>query len=195
MNLSYGGPPNASLVEFSRAGDVFCAYSANVTALPAYSATALGPILFNGTGLPNLSGIYPEKKAYILGIGLAVTTASAAAVAVGLTWGSQLTTPPVQNISIAATTAITLVSCTYATNKQPSCSAYNAGTVASAGYGFLPLVSLPTTALTALPVTDVWIPIDGAIVLQAGGWCALAASATATTSVLQYSIVWCESQK
>ena len=73
--------------------------------------------------------------------------------------------------------------------------AYNAATIKTAGYGYLPLVSVPTTALTALPLTDVWIPLDGAIVIPAGGWVALAASATATTSVLQYSIVWAETTK
>jgi hypothetical protein len=191
MNLSYGGPPNASLIEFSRAGDVFCAYSAGPTSLPAYSATALGPILWNGTS----SSVTPAKKAYILGISVAITTASAAAVGIGLTWGSQLTAPPVQNPPISATTAVTLVTSTYATNKQPSMTAYNAGTVATAGYGFWPLLSIPTTALTALPITEVWIPIDGAIVLPVGGWVALAASATATTAALQYCIVWCESAK
>lgn len=187
MNLSYGGPQTASLVEFARAGDVFCAYSAAVTSLPAYTATALGPILWNGTSVPGPQGPYPEKKAFILGVGIALTTGSGAAVGVGLTWGSQLTAAPVQNTPIAATTAVTLVSATYAfgNSKAPSCTAYNSGTVAAAGVGFLPLMALPTTAVTATNPYNCWIPIDGAIVLPAGGWVALAASATATSAVLQ----------
>jgi hypothetical protein len=181
MELSHGGGASASLYEYARGASVYCAYAAGATALPAYTATALGPLLWNGaTGGP------PQLKAVLIGVGLAVTTASAAAVAVGLTWGSGQTTAP------SSTTAITLVSSTYANGKQPSCTAYGAGTVSAAGYSFLPLVNLDTAALTATPVENLWIPIDGMIVLPQGSWCALAASATATTSVLQVSFVWAE---
>jgi polygalacturonase len=195
MNLSYGNPNNSSMVEFSRSADLFCAYSANVTSLPAYSATSLGPILYNGT---NPTNAYPEKKVIVLGISLALTTASGAAVAVGLCWGSQLTagnTAVPASITGTAGNGATLVSSTYPINKQPSASAYNSGNVLAAATGFWPLASLPTTAITALPVDTGWIPIDGGIVLPAGTWVALAASATATSAVLQYSILWAETTK
>ena len=149
MFLGYGNPNSSSLVEFSRSTDAFCSYSANVTSLPAYTATVLGPILYNGAQPPGQSGVYPERKAIIIGISVSLTTASGADVAVGLAWGSQLTGNPVQNTPIAATTAATLTSATYCGNKQPAMQSYSAGTVASAATGFLPLVSLPTTAITA----------------------------------------------
>jgi hypothetical protein len=126
---------------------------------------------------------------------LSLSVASAAAVGVGLAWGTQLTGVPVTNPAPSATTAVTLVSSTYSGNRQPSCTAYNAATVSAAATGFLPLVSTPTTALTALPIANLWIPLDGVIVLPSGGWVALAASATATTSQFQYGIVWAESTK
>ncbi len=186
MELSWGGAATSSLLEFSRTGNVFCAYSAGVTSLPAYSATALGPILWNGATQN------PQLKAVIIGVGISLTTASGAAVGIGLTWGSQLTTFPVQNTPIAATTAVTLTSSTLVNGPAPQCTAYNAGTVASAGKGYMQLMNVPTTAVTALPLADAWIPIDGAIIIPQGGWVALAASATATSAVLQYSIVWAE---
>lgn len=185
MELSFGDASHSSLYELSRGADVFCAYSAGVTSLPAYTATALGPLVWNGnTGNPQI-------KAVIIGIGITLTTASGAGggVAVGLTWGNAQPTAP------TSTTAVTLVSSTYATGKQPTCTAYNAGTVAAAGLGFLPLVNLDTAALTANPLSEMWIPIDGMIVIPQNSWVGLAASATATTSVLQYSIVWAEQKK
>src|ERR1700749_1134873 len=196
MFLGYGNPNSSSLVEFSRSIDCFSAFSLNVTSLPAYSATALGPILYNGSGAP---GPYPEKKVIIFGISVCLTTASGADVAVGLAWGSQLTAspPPIGQPPIAATTPITLVGATYPnqTLRAPVASAYNAGTVATAATNFLPLLTLPTTAITALNLNSGWIPLDEAIVLPAGGWVALAASATATSAVLQYAIVWGETTK
>lgn len=180
MELSFGDATHQSLYELSRGGSVFCAFSTAVTSLPAYSATALGPLLWNGnTG-------NPQVKAVLIGISVTVTVASAAAVAVGLTWGNAQSTAP------TTTTAPTLVTSTYATGKQPSCTAYISGTVAAAGLGFIPLVNLDTTALTANPINRMWIPLDGLIVLPQGSWCALAASATATTAALQCSMVWAE---
>lgn len=178
MNLSFGGSATASLYEHARNINVYTAFFSGVTALPAYSATALGPILYNG----NTQN--PQLKLAIIGVSIAVTTASAAAVSVGLAWG--------KSIAPAATTAATLISSTYATNKQPSANAYISGTVSAAPVGFLPLATLDTAALTAQPLENMWIPIDGAIVIPQGSYLALAAGATATTSVLDVGIMWAE---
>jgi hypothetical protein len=180
MNLSFGSAQTASIYDHARSANVFCAYSAAVAGLPAYTATTLGPILWNG-----ISG-NPQVKVVVLGVSVTVTVASAAAVAVGLAWGNA------QPLAPTANTAATLVSCMYASGKQPLASSYISGTVAQAALGFIPLVNLDTTALTAQPIENMWIPLDGMIVLPVGSWCALAASATATTSALQYSIVWTE---
>lgn len=197
MFLGYGNPNCSSMVEFARSADCFCAFSANVTSLPAYTSLALGPILFNASQPPNQNSAYQERKAIILGVSINLTTASGADVAVGLAWGSQITTPPVTNPGLTATTPVTLVSATYPNMnpKQPAMQTFNAATVSTAATGFLPLITLPTTAITALNLETGWIPLDGGIVIPVGGWVALAASATATTSVLQYSIVWGETTK
>lgn len=180
MNLSFGGAATASLVEHSRQGNVFCSYSTGVTSLPAYTATALGPMIWNG----NTQN--PQLKAVLIGISVAVTTASGAAVSVGLVWGKGQTTP------LGATTAATLTSSTLANGNAPTCSSYISATVKTAGIGYMPLVSLPTTAITALPLADVWIPLDGSIIIPQGSWVALAAGATATSAVLDVAMVWAE---
>jgi hypothetical protein len=178
MYLAHGGGATASLYEYARAASVYSAFFSGVTSLPAYSATALGPIVYNGATQN------PQLKTIIIGISIAVTTASAAAVSVGLAWG--------KSVPITATTHPTLVTCTYANGKQPACNAYISGTVSLAPLGYLPLVNLDTTALTAQPLENMWIALDGGIVIPQGSFVALAAGATATTSVLDVGIMWAE---
>jgi hypothetical protein len=178
MDLKYGSGPAASLYHYAHGSSVYVAYATGVTALPAYSATTLGPILYNGnTG-------NPPRKAVIIGITVGLTTASAAAVSVGLAGG----------VSVAPinTTAITLASSTNEFGKLPTMSVYGAGTVSAAPLMYWPLVNLDTAALTANSLENMWIPLDGGIVVRQGSYIALAASATATTSVLEFGIVWAE---
>jgi hypothetical protein len=180
MELAIGGSGTASLYHYARQGQVFISYAAGVTALPAYSATALGPILWNGNTQT------PQMKAVLIGISIAVTTASAAAVAVGLVGGIGQTAAP------TSTTAATSVACSLVNGAQPTCTFYKAGTVSNAGGFFLPIFTMDTAALTAQPMGDIYVPLDGTIVVPQGSYIALAASATATTSVLQVGFVWME---
>lgn len=180
MELAIGGSGTASAYHYARQGQIFAAYATGVTGLPAYTATALGPILWNGTTKT------PQLKAALIGVSIAVTTASAAAVAVGLVGGIGQSAAP------TSTTAATTVASTLINGSQPSCTFYNAGTVTNAGNMFLPLFTLDTAALTAQPMGDIYVPLDGTIVVPQGSYIALAASATATTSVLQVGFVWME---
>src|SRR5579863_4620893 len=100
MEMSHGSGADASLFEYSRNAKVFCSFNSGVTSLPAYSAKALGPIIYNGATQN------PQLKAVLIGLSVAVTTASGAAVSIGLAWGT--------TILPAATTASTLITCTYA---------------------------------------------------------------------------------
>lgn len=178
MYMAKGGATTASLYDMSRAGNVYCAFFSGASALPAYSATALGPILYNGSiGSPQL-------KVTIIGVSAVVTTASAAAVSVGLAWG--------QSIPIAKTTAATLVTSSYANGKQPASNAYLAGTVSAAALGYLPLMTLGTAAVTAQPLENMWVVLDGGLVLPQGSFCAVAAGATATSSALDIGLMWLE---
>lgn len=171
----------ASAYNFARFGRVYTAYAAGITALQAYTATTLtGPILWNGntTDAPS--------KAILLGVSISVTTASAAAVAVGIAGGIGQSAAP------TSTSAATLVSSTYVTGAQPKCTFYNTGTVTNAPGFFLPLYEVGTTALTAESLSNIYIPIDGMIIVPPKSYICLAASATATTSVLQVGFVWAE---
>ena len=178
MYLSHGSGQNASLYEYARRGLVFCSYNIGVASLPAYTAKALGPLIYNG----NVGS--PQLKSVLIGVSITVTTASSAAVSVGIAWGT--------SIAPITTTASTLISSTYATNIQPTCSSYISGTVSTAPQGYLPLTSLDTTALTAESLSNLWIPLDGAIVIPQGSYAALVAGATASNSVLDVGLVWAE---
>lgn len=180
MNLSFGAGDSASAYSFARRREAYIAYAKDVTALPAYTAKALGPILWNGAG--NVS----RNKVILLGVSIAVTTASAAAVAVGVVTGTGQPNAPI------TTTAATLMSSSYGDGSQPGATFYNAGTVVNAPNTFLPVFTLDTAALTVQTSANMFVPLDGLFVIPPGSYIALAASATATTSVLQVGFVWAE---
>lgn len=180
MDLKTGGASTASLYAHSRAGTVYAAYATGVTALPAYTATALGPLLWNG------STQNPQLKAVLIGLTIAVTTASTAAVSIGIVGGNLQPGTP------GSTTAITKVGSTYLSGKQPTCTAYKAATISVAGNVYQPLFTLDTEALTANPAGPTYLPLDGLFVVPQGSWIAVAAGATASTSVLDIGLVWAE---
>jgi hypothetical protein len=72
----------------------------------------------------------------------------------------------------------------------PACTAYRVGTVAAAGNFFHPLGHLHTGALTVDTDGMHWIDIGGLFVIPQGGWISFAASATASTTVGNFGIVW-----
>jgi len=182
-NLSVG-IAGSSYYEWARKGQIFVA-TATITAPVIYTTAAGtgGPLLWNNSP-SNTSTV----DAVILAVSAGVTVASTVAANLGLTGNSGQTAAP------TSTTAIGSVASTYigGAGVLPDCSVYSVGTVTNAGNFFMPTHTLDTGALTTIPAALNWVGIEGAIVVAPGGWCSVAASATATTAVLTVGLMWVE---
>lgn len=157
-------------------GNVYTAH-AIVTAPVIYTTAAGtgGPLLWNGSTTVNAS---------ILAVGWGVSTVSTVAAILGLTGNTGQTAAP------GSTTAIDSVKNCYLGGGGPACTAYRVGTPSSAGNFFFPLGDLNTGALTTRPGSMNWVDIGGMFVIPQGGWISFAASATASTTVGNFAIVW-----
>ena len=159
-------------------GNVFMAH-AIVTAPVIYTTAAGtgGPLLWNGS---------TTHKAAILAVGWGVSTVTTVAAIIGLTGGTGQTSAP------ATTTAVDSVKNCYLGGAAPAVSAYRIGTPSAAGGFFLPLGDVNTGALTTRPGSMNWIDLGGMFVVPQYGWISFAASATASTTVGNFGIVWSE---
>ena len=159
-------------------GALFTAH-AIVTAPVIYTTAAGtgGPLLWNGS---------TTHKAVILAVGFGISTVTTVAAVLGLTGGTGQTSAP------GSTTAIDSVRNCYLGGAAPACTAFRVGTPAAAGNFFHPIASLHTGALTATNVHIDWIDVGGMFVVPPTGWIPWAASATASTTVGNFGLVWAE---
>lgn len=157
-------------------GRLFTAH-AIVTAPVIYTTAAGtgGPLLWNGSSTHKLA---------ILAVGWGISTVSTVAAILGLTGGTGQTSAP------SSTTAVDSVKNCLLGGAAPAASAYRVGTVSAAGNFFHPLGDLQTGALTTRPGSMNWTDIGGMFVVPQYGWISLAASATASTTVGNFGIVW-----
>lgn len=162
--------------EQARNGRLFTAH-AIVTAPVIYTTAAGtgGPLLWNGSATHKLA---------ILAAGWGVSTVSTVAAIIGLTGGTGQTSAP------SSTTAVDSVKNTYLGGAAPAGSAYRVGTVSAAGNFFHPLGDLNTGALTTRPGSINWVDLGGMFVVPQYGWISFAASATASTTVGNFAVVW-----
>jgi hypothetical protein len=150
-------------------------------------AVVTAPVIFStaaGTGGPLLWNGSSSVNAVILAVGYGVTVVTTVAAALGLTGGTGQTVAP------GSTTAIDSVTNGYIGGALPNCSVYRVGTPTAAGSFFIPLADLQTGALTTTPGSHHWVDIGGAIVVPPNSWVSVAASATASTTVAQITLVW-----
>lgn len=159
-------------------GNVFLA-QAIVTAPVIYSTAAGtgGPLLWNGTS---------TVRAELLAVGWGISTVTTVAAAIGLTGGGGQTSAP------TSTTAIDGRACTLMGGGTSACTPYRVGTVAAAGTFLFPLGELHTGALTVDTSMMHWVDISGLFVLPQYGWISFAASATASTTVGTFGMIWAE---
>lgn len=157
-------------------GNLFTAH-AIVTAPVIYTTAAGtgGPLLWNGSS---------TVKASLIAVGWGISTVTTVAAILGLTGNTGQTSAP------TSTTAIDSVRNCYLGGSQPACTAYRVGTVASAGNFFHPLGDLHTGALTVDNNGTHWIDLGGMFVIPPFGWISFAASATATTTVGNFGMIW-----
>ena len=193
-NMSFGGGNQSSYYDLCRKGQVFMA-QAIVTAPVIYSTAAGtgGPLLWNGSGGVSGGSNLAAVDVVILGVSWGVTVASTVASILGLTGGAGQAAAPSGTTAIDGITKTRIVG----SNIGPlgagnQASAYRVGTVSTAGNWFHPLGDLTTTPITAFGNNPNFVDLGGMYIVPPGSWIAVAASATATTAVLQVGLVWAE---
>lgn len=161
-------------------GNLYVAH-AIVTAPVIYTTAAGtgGPLLWNNTS---------DKRAVILAIGVGVTVVTTVAAALGISGNTGQTAAP------GTTTAIDSHGPTRIGAGASPMSLYRIGTptnavTATSGF-FMPLMHLHTGALTVDNVGACWVDIGGAVVVDPQCWASVSASATATTTVAQISMLY-----
>jgi hypothetical protein len=158
-------------------GKLFMA-QAIVTAPVIYTTAAGtgGPLLWN----PPNSNI----NAAILGVTCGITVVTTVAAALGLTGNSGQSSAP------GTTTAIDGRSNMYIGGGSSACTPYRIGTPTNAGGFLLPFASLHTGALTVDTGVMGLIDVGGMLIVPPGCWASIAASATASTTVGTFGLVW-----
>lgn len=161
---------------------------ANSQRLFTAHAIVTAPVIYTtaaGTGGPLLWNGSTTHKAVILAVGWGLAVVSTVAASIGLTGGTGQTAAP------SSTTAVDSVKNCYLGGAAPAVSAYRVGTVATAGSFFHPFGAVWTGALTTSPASMMnWVDVGGMFVVPPNGWISVAASATATTLVANFAILW-----
>jgi hypothetical protein len=160
----------------ARNGNIFSA-TAIVTAPVIYTTAA-------GTGGPLLWNNNPSVNAVLLGMGFVCTTVTTVAAALGIATGA--------TVLPTSTTAIDASGNLYVGGSAPTVNAYRVGTVSAAANNFIPLASLHTGALTVDNQGVGFIDLGGLVVVPYGKFATIAASATASTTVAQLTLIWAE---
>lgn len=172
-------PFNAPFYQLAYQKKVFMAH-AIVTAPVIYTTAAGtgGPLIWNGSLNTNV---------VLLKVGLGISVVTTVAASIGITGASGQTAAP------TSTTAIDSNKSTFiGSGVSPQSTAYRIGTPTNAGNFFIPIGDLHTGALTVDNLGMSWIDLDGSIVVPPYSWVSLAASATATTTVMQAAFVYAE---
>lgn len=159
-------------------GQVFLA-QAIVTTPVIYSTAAGtgGPLLWNGSS---------TVRAELLAVGWGISTVTTVAAALGITGGAGQTSAP------SSTTAADGRTSTLMGGPTSACTPYRVGTVTTAGTFLFPIGDLHTGALTVDTNGMHWVDVGGIFVINQYGWLSLAASATASTTVGTFGMIWAE---
>lgn len=162
--------------ESTSRGKVFMA-QAIVTAPVIWTTEAGtgGPLLWNGSN---------SVECHILAVGFGITTVATAPGSIGLTGGYDQTAAP------TSTTAIDSQGCMYVDASTPAASVYRVGTTGTNRW-FLPFSDAYTGALTTQVTGGMqWFNINGMIVVPYQSFVSISASATLSTLVGNFAIIW-----
>lgn len=153
-------------------------------------AVVTAPVIFTtaaGTGGPLIwNPVNSKTNVVVLGLSLAVTTVTTVAAGLGITGASGQTSAP------TSTTAIDSQQNAYIGGAASTATPFRVGTPTNAGTFFIPFFHLHTGALTTDTSGAHWVDIGGSVVCPPGSWVAVAASATATTTVAQIGMLYVE---
>ena len=154
-----------------------CCAQATVTAPVIYTTAAGtgGPLLWNGSN---------NVVANILAIGWGLSVVTTVATQLGFTGGTGQPNAP------SSTTAADGRANLYLGGGASAVTPYRVGTVALAGAFLVPVGELHTGALTVANDTTHWVNVDGLCVVPPFCWWSIAAGATATTTVGNFSVIW-----
>lgn len=176
-NLSYG-ITGSSYYDLAKQGRVFSAYGP-ITAPVIYSTAA-------GTGGPLIWNSSVSVNVVILGMSMAVGTASTVATSLGICGGTQGTNAP------TSTTAIGITGNALVGGPNSQVNVYRVGTVANASTFFVPFIQVGTGAITVTDSQPCHVDLAGTFVVPPGKWVAIGAASTATTLVAQIGLIWAE---
>ena len=159
-------------------GNLFQAH-AIVTAPVVYTTAAGtgGPLLWNNTTTHN---------AVLLAVSMSSSVVTTVAAGLGITGNTGETAGP------GTTTAIDSNRNLLLGGPASRMSLYRIGTPASAGNFFFPLWQVHTGALTVDTTGTQWIDLGGCIIVPPRGWASIAASATASTLVANFGMIYAE---
>lgn len=159
-------------------GNLFQAH-AIVTAPVIYTTAAGtgGPLLWNNTTTHN---------AVLLALSMSSSVVTTVAAGIGITGNSGQTAVP------ASTTAIDSNRNLLIGGAATRMNLYRVGTPSSAGNFFFPLWQVHTGALTVDTTGTQWVDLGGCIVVPPFGWASVAASATASTLVANFGLIYAE---
>jgi hypothetical protein len=169
------GLAHGKYTEASRRGNLFMA-QAIVTAPVIWTTEAGtgGPLLWNGSS---------TVVANILAVGIGVSVVTTVAASLGLTGGRSQTAAPTTATAIDSQTNLLIG------GGNPACTAYRLGTTVQNDF-FLPFAHLHTGALTVDTAGMMWWDCAGLLTVPQFCQCSIAASATATTTVMNACLIW-----
>ena len=153
-------------------------------------AIVTAPVIYTtaaGTGGPVLHNRTSNKIAVLLKVGIGIAVVTTVAASLGITGRSDQ-----GSTVMGSTTPIDSQSNMYIGGPASAMSLYRVATPAAAGAFFLPFANLHTGALTVDNLGTAWIDLGGLIVVPPGAWASIAASATASTTVANFGLVWAE---
>lgn len=159
-------------------GNLFQAH-AIVTAPVIYTTAAGtgGPLLWNNTTTHN---------AVLMAVSMSSSVVTTVAAGLGITGNSGQTAAP------GSTTAIDSNKNLMIGGPATRMNLYRVGTPSAAGNFFFPLWQVHTGALTVDTTGTQWVDLGGCIVVGPGCWASIAASATASTLVANFGLIYAE---
>ncbi len=153
-------------------------------------AIVTAPVIYTtntNTGGPVLHNRTANKVACLLKVGVGIAVVTTVAASLGLTGRSDQ-----GDTVMGGTTAIDSQANMYLGGSASAMSLYRIATPAAAGSFFLPFGDLHTGALTVDNLGMAWIDVEGLIMVPPGAWISIAASATASTTVMNSALIWAE---
>ena len=166
-------------------------YYENVVRGNCFQAHAIvtAPVIYTtaaGTGGPLLWNNTTTHNAVILAVSMSSSVVTTVAAGLGITGNTAQTAAPTSTTAIDSNVNLLLG------GPATRMNLYRVGTPSSAGNFFFPLWQVHTGALTVDTTGTQWVDLGGCIVVPPRGWASIAGSATASTLVANFGMIYAE---